>query len=214
MNGDSQVTVYPFGDHHATPRDEVEARLYSVIPEDADVLLMEHKEKADNSNTPSQWAVLKNPSWLLFIFLTVWFQKWSRNKANRITDGSELSVAEEVAGDLDLDIEYTDLSDPQRFNQQPLYLTVVSWSAILLLLFGWIVHPLLIPFAVVLTAVCVRFSQIVFMKLRNKKMASDIRELGNHYSDIVFFTGESHVEPIKERLKSDVRFVEVSESRL
>lgn len=142
MNGSKQPSIYVFGDDHTDPRSEVKQRLHSVIPESAEALVMEHAKKTGGEE-PSQWAVLKNPSMVLIQLLTVWWQKSKRLSSNRVTEGSQTSVAEEVAEEFDLEIEYTDLSWLQRFNRQPLYLTVASWTAVLLLFFGWILHPVL-----------------------------------------------------------------------
>jgi hypothetical protein len=86
---------------------------------------MEHAEKSGGEE-PSQWVVLKSPSLVLIQLLTAWWQKRKRSASERVTDGSQTSVPEEVAKELGIEIEYTDLSWAQRFNQQPLYLTVAS----------------------------------------------------------------------------------------
>jgi hypothetical protein len=143
-----------------------------VIPESTEALVMEHAEKTGGAE-PSRWTVLKNPSMILIQILTAWWQKRRRAASGRVTDGSQTSVAEEVAKELDVDIEYTDLSWFQRFDQQPLYLMTVSWAAVLLLSSGWILHPSLSVLAVAFVPAAALWTHRVHIAMRDEKMAED-----------------------------------------
>lgn len=187
-------------------------RLYSVIPESAEALVMEHAEKTGGEE-PSQWTVLKNPSMILIQLLTVWWQKRKRSSSNRVTEGSQTSVAEEVAEELELKVEYTDLSWLQRFNQQPLYLMAASWIAVLLLFFGWILHPSLSFLSILFVPAAALWTHRVHMGMRDKKMAEDLRKYRSQYSGMVFFAGDDHIDSVRSLLDGEFEIVEEEESR-
>jgi len=186
--------------------------LHSVIPESAEVLVMEHAEKTGGEE-PSQWAVLKNPSLVLIQLLTVWWQKRKRSASDRVTKGSQTSVAEEVAEKLDLEVEYTDLSWLQRFDQQPLYLTVASWTAVLLVFLGWILHPGLSFLSIPLVPSVALWTHMVHVRMRDEEMAEDLKEYGTQYSKIVFFAGDDHVNTVRSLLNGEFEVVEKPKSR-
>ena len=212
MSASQKPSIYLFGDNHGDPRDEVKQRLYSVIPESAEALVMEHAEKTGGEE-PSQWAVLKNPSMVLIQLLIVWWQKRKRSASDRVTDGSQTSVAEEVAEELELEVEYTDLSWLQRFNQQPLYLTAASWAAVLLLFFGWILHPSLSFLSIVFVPAAALWTHRVHMGMRDEKMAEELRKYGNQYSEMVLFAGDDHIDSVGSFLDGEFEMVEEEESR-
>jgi hypothetical protein len=212
VSGSKQASIYVFGNNHRDEREEVEQRLYSVISEDCEALVMEHAEKTGGEE-PSQWALLKNPSLLLMKLLLGWWQKRQRSASDRVTDGSQTSVAEEVAEKLDLEVEYTDLSWLQRFDQQPVYLTAASWAAVLLLFFGWILHPFLSFLSILFIPSVVLWTHRVYMRMRDEKMAKDLREYGGRYSEIVFFAGDDHIDSVGALLDGKFEMMEEEESR-
>lgn len=173
---------------------------------------MEHAEKTGGEE-PSQWVVLKNPSMILIQLLVGWWQKRQRSASDRVTKGSQTSVAEEVAEELELEVEYTDLSWLQRFNQQPLYLTAASWAAVLLLFFGWIIHPFLSLLSFLLVPSVALWTHKVYMGMRDEKMAEDLRRYGGQYSEIVFFAGDDHIDSVPALLDGKLETVEKPESR-
>ena len=123
------------------------------------------------------------------------------------------TVAEEVAEELGLVIEYTDISFRQRFEEQPFWLTSVSWSAVLLLFLGWRVAPwvpLLGLFFVVLVAFV---SQRVFHRMREAIMAEDCMDAASRHGVGVVFVGDSHVEPLVDRLQGHIDVVLAEQSR-
>jgi hypothetical protein len=173
---------------------------------------MEHAEKTGGEEA-SQWAVLKNPSLLLTKLLLGWWQKRQRSASDRVTEGSQTSVAEEVAEELELEVEYTDLSWIQRFDQQPLYLTAVSWAAVLLLFLGWIIHPVLSLLSIPLVPSVVVLTHKVYMGMRDEKMAEDLRQYGDQYSEIVFFAGDDHIDSVPALLDGEFEIMEEEKSR-
>lgn len=104
VSASQKPVIYLFGDNHRDPHDEVKQRLHSVIPESARALVMEHAEKTGGEE-PSQWAVLKNPSMVLIQLLTLRWQKRKRSASDRVTNGTQTSVAEEVAPFLRVETE-------------------------------------------------------------------------------------------------------------
>jgi len=212
VSASQKPSVYLFGDNHRDPHDEVKQRLYSVIPESAEVLVMEHAEKTGREEL-SQWTVLSNPSMVLIQLFMMWKKKRKRSASDRITNGSQTSVAEEVAEELDIGVEYTDLSWRQRFDQQPLYLTATSWVAVLLLLFGWILHPGLSFLSVLLVPSVALWTHRVYMRMRDEKMAEDLKEYGTQYSEIVFFAGDDHIKSARTLLDGEFEMVEKPKSR-
>lgn len=212
MSASQKPSIYLFGDNHRHPREDVKQRLYSVTPESAEALVMEHAEKTGGEE-PSQWALLKNPSLLLTKLLLGWWQKRQRSASNRVTEGSQTSVAEEVAEELELEVEYTDLSWLQRFDQQPLYLTTASWAAVLLLLFGWILNPGLSFLSILFVPTMALWTHKVYMGMRDKKMADDLREYGSQHSEIVFFAGDDHIDSVGSLLDGDFEIIEKKKSR-
>lgn len=212
MSGSEQPSIHLFGDNHRNPHDEVKERLHTVIPESAEALVMEHAEEA-GGEVPSQWVLLKNPSLLLIKLLLGWWQKRQRSASDRVTDGSQTSVAEEVAEEHDLEVEYTDLSWLQRFNQQPLYLTVASWIAALLLLLGWIFSPGLSFLSFLFVPSVALWTHKVYMRMRDDKMAEDLSRYGSQHSEMVFFAGDDHIDPVRALLDSEFDVVESKQSR-
>jgi hypothetical protein len=212
VSASQKPSIYLFGDNHNDPHDEVKQRLHSVIPDSAEALVMEHAEKTGGEE-PSQWVVLKNPSMVLIQLLTAWWQKRKRSASGRVTDGSQTSVAEEVAEELDLEVEYTDLSWLQRFDQQPLYLTAASWIAVLLLFFGWILHPFLSLLSFLFIPSVALWTHKVYMGMRDEKMAEDLREYGSQYSEIVFFAGDDHIDSVPALLDGEFDTVKEPKSR-
>jgi hypothetical protein len=212
VNASQKPSIYLFGDNHRDPHDEVKERLHSVTPESAEALVMEHAEKTGGEE-PSQWALLKNPSLLLMKLLLGWWQKRQRSASDRVTDGSQTSVAEEVAEKLDLEVEYTDLSCFQRFDQQPVYLTAASWAAVLLLFFGWVLHPFLSFLSILFIPSVALWTHRVYMRMRDEKMAEDLRRYGSRYSEIVFFAGDDHIDSVSALLDGELETVEKEESR-
>lgn len=212
MSVSQKSSIWLFGDNHRDSRGEVKQRLHSVIPESAEVLVMEHAEKTGGEE-PSQWVVLKNPSMILIQLLTVWWQKRKRSASDRVTEGSQTSVAEEVAEELELEVEYTDLSWFQRFDQQPLYLTAASCTAVLLLFFGWILHPSLSFLSILFVPTMALWTHRVHMGMRDQKMAEDLRKYGDQYSEIVFFAGDDHIDSVGDLLDGEFEIVEDDDSR-
>ncbi len=173
---------------------------------------MEHSKKTGGEE-PSQWALLKNPSMLFLQLLVAGWQKRKRASSNRVTEGSQTSVAEEVAEELELEIKYTDLSWLQRFNRQPLYLTAASWIAFLSLFLGWILLPFLTLLSIALVPAVGLWSHRVHMEMRDEEMAGDLRKYGKQYSGMVFFAGDSHIDSVGELLDCEFKIVEKEESR-
>ncbi|WP_434530211.1 hypothetical protein ACODNH_01620 (plasmid) [Haloarcula sp. NS06] len=204
------TVVYIFGDNHTHPREEVKDRLHSVIPADAEALVMEHCEKAESDKDLSQWVVLKNPSLVLIQLLVLWWQKRKRSKSNRVTGGNQTTVAEEVAEEHDLEMEYTDISWLQRINYQPLYLTLISWFTVLTLFLGWVIHPLLSILSVVLIPGTALLSSKVYKKARDQRMAEDLTRFGEEYAELVFFAGDRHIDSVAELLDGEFEIIEES----
>ncbi len=173
---------------------------------------MEHAEKTGGEE-PSQWTALKNPSLLLMKLLLVRWEKRRRSASDRITGGGQTSVAAEVAEELGLEVKYTDLSWVQRFDQQPVYLTAASWAAVLLLFFGWILHPLLSVLSILLIPAVMFWTRRGYMGMRDERMAEDLRKYGSQYSEIVFFAGDSHIDSVAELLDGEFEMIEEGESR-
>lgn len=213
MSSPERSSIYVFGDNHQNPRSDVKQRLYSVIPENADLLVMEHAGKCGGEE-PSQWIYLKNPSYFLQNLLLAWWQKRKRGASNRLTNGNQTSVAEEVAEEIDLEVEYTDLSYLQRFNQQPTYLTVTSWVAVLLLLLGWVVHPGVSFLSMPLVPAVTLWTHKIHMGMRDEKMAKDLERYATQNSEIIFFAGDDHIGSVGELLEGEVEVVQKRESRL
>lgn len=207
------TAVYVFGDNHTHPREEVKDRLQSVISSDAEALVMEHCEKVESGEDLSQWIVLKNPSLMLTQLLVLWLQKRKRSKSNRLTGGGQTSVAEEVAEEYGLEMEYTDIPWLERINRQPLYLTLLSWFSVLALFLGWMIHPLLSLFSIVLIPGTALLSNREYKKVREQRMAEDLNRFGVEYSELVFFAGDSHIDSVAELLDSEFEIVEEPNSR-
>lgn len=201
MPGDS--TLYVFGDNHRHPPDDVEARLKETIPETAEVLVIEHAKKGDERPDPPDRAALKNPSLLILQLLTFLRTIRARRAADRAATGNDTTVPEEVAAERGLSVAYTDISPKHRVAQQPCYLTLGSWAAFLTLLLGWVLHVYVSLLGALLVFALALVSQRVQYRMREQKMARDLRQLANDYSEIVFFTGDSHVDPIQDRFDGD-----------
>lgn len=78
-----------------------------------------------------------------------------------------------------------------------------SWAAFLTLLLGWALNFYVSLLGVLLIPAMALVSQRVHYRRREQKMARDLRQLADDYSEIVFFTGDSHVAPIRNRFDGD-----------
>lgn len=223
-------TIYLFGDDHTDPREKVKDRLHSVIPATADVVVIEHAEKGDNQPKPSQWTAFKNPALLIAQLVFSPFRRRKRRAADRVTGPGQTTVVEDVADDFGLPTEYTDISSLRRVHAQPWYLTLVSWGVTLV--FMWaiflllsaplLISPSLATMVVLLflvgglfvcTAAVALASNKIHNRMREAKMAQDLRNLAADYSEIVFFTGDSHFDPIRERLNEEFEVIEAPDAR-
>lgn len=210
---ESDATVYIFGDNHTHDRSHVNDRLKSVAPVDAEAIVMEHAHKGDNRPSPSQWVYLKNPIVFIVQHLVGLYQVWRRSGTGRVTKASEESVAEEVAVELGLEIEYTDMSWLHRFREQPWYLSVVSVATFLSLILGWVVSPTISIIAILFAGFVIVRSKIIFRRMREEKMAKDLRDLGENHSVMVYFAGDSHIDPVRKRIEDEFVVISTPESR-
>jgi|GEM_PF-4956528 len=201
MTGDT--TLYVFGDNHRHPRNDVKERLNETIPETAQALVIEHAEKGDDRPAPPDRAALKNPCFLILQLLTYSRRTRARRAADRVASAEETTVPEEVAAEHGLSVAYTDISHQHRVAQQPWYLTLGSWAAFLALLLGWTLNFYVSLFAALLIPLMALVSQRIHHRMREQKMARDLRRLADDYSEIVFFTGDSHVDSIRGRFDGD-----------
>ncbi len=202
-----------FGDDHTDPRQDVIDRLHSVIPKTADVVVIEHAEKGDGEPKPSPWAWLLNPSLLVMQLLTTVIQLYTRSKADRVVSPEQTTVPEEVATDLEIPTKYTDIAHTRRVLEQPWYLTGLSWAAVFACALGLLVHPGFILLSMIAIPGVGVLTQRIHNRMREAKMAADLREIVNDHSEIVFFAGDSHLKPIQNRLDGDITIVETSDSR-
>lgn len=224
-------TIYVFGDNHTDPREDVKERLHSTIPETADVVVIEHAKKGDENPRPSRWVELKNPSYAIMARIRAISSYRKRTAADRVVTGDQTTIAEEVAEELGLPVAYTDISHRRRVQLQPWYLTLLSWTVtlgsawgILLLISAVLLTSASLFTIAVLSAVIVSvvaicnvavtvFSTRIYHRMREKKMAKDLRGFTSDYSGLVFFTGDSHFDPIRERLRGDATLVEAPDAR-
>jgi hypothetical protein len=51
------------------------------------------------------------------------------------------------------------------------------------------------------------------MRMRDEKMAKDLREYGSRYSEIVFFAGDDHIDSVGTLLEGEFETVEKERSR-
>lgn len=205
--------IFLFGDNHLNPRNEVRDRLRSVIPDGARAMVIEHPVKSPHETEASRWAYLKNPSSYLVQFLSDLLRTPFQWRSKRAVLPHHETVAEEVAEELGLAIEYTDIPFRQRFEEQPFWLTSVSWTAVLLLFLGWRIAPW-VPLLGLFSVVSVAFvTQRVFFRTRERVMAKDCVEAASRYDVIVVFVGDSHVEPLVDRLQGRVGVVLDKKSR-
>lgn len=149
----------------------------------------------------------------MLILVVSWFQKMKRRSSNRVIKGTEETVGEEVAAELGMEVEYSDMTWNQRFKHQPTYLTAISWISVLLIPLGLVSTILVSLFGIFFAAATGLISQRIYNTMREEKMADELREYATAYSEIVFFAGDSHIDPIKERLDSEFVFVESPRSR-
>lgn len=206
------TTIYVFGDNHTHPRDDVKERLNATIPEAAQAVVIEHAEKGDDRPDPS-WVALKNPSLAVLQLCMLPLQNRRRGSSNRVTGAGQTTVAEEVAGERALSMEYTDISHRQRVNHQPWYLTVAAWVPILSGVLGLLVHLGFLVLSLILLFVVGSLSQDVYSRMREAKMADDIRSFASEYSTFVYFAGDSHIDPIRERLDGEFKIIEAPLAR-
>lgn len=199
----TDTTLYVFGDNHRHPREDVEERLKETIPETAEVLVIEHAEKGDERPDPPDRAALKNPCFLILALVRYRRKTRARRAADRAATGDDTTVPEEVAAERGLSVAYTDISHQHRVAQQPWYLTMGSWAAFLTLLLGWTLNFFISLLGPLLIFAMALVSQRVQYRMREKKMARDLRQLADDYSEIVFFTGDSHVDPIRDDFDGD-----------
>lgn len=213
MSCDNNPTLYLFGDRHTDDRDIVLKRMRSVVPENAEVIVMEHAGKGENELQPSKWVWLKNPSLLLIQLLILPIQYVLRKRSNRIFHKSQTSAPEEVANELSVPIEFSDISWEHRLARQPHYLTVFSTFSILFLIYIPItnVGPLLLPIIFVFATGF--WTHREFSQMRERIMAEDIRELAEDNSVIVYISGDSHLDPVRKLLEQDLKIISCPDSR-
>lgn len=197
------TTLYVFGDNHRHPREDVVERLNETIPETAEVLVIEHAEKGDERPDPPGRAAFKNPCFLILKLLTYLRTTRARRAADRAATGNDTTVPEDVAAERGLSVAYTDISQKHRVAQQPWYLTMGSWAAFLTLLLGWALNFYVSLLGVLLIPAMALVSQRIHHRMREQKMARDLRRLADDYSEIVFFTGDNHVDPIRDHFDGD-----------
>jgi len=223
MPGDT--TIYVFGDNHTDRREGVEERLHSTIPAAADVVVIEHAEKGDENPDPSGWVELKNPVYAIMGRLRAISNYRKRTAADRVVTSDQTTVVEEVAEDFGLPVEFTDISHRRRVQLQPWYLTLISWVATLgsawgtLLLLSAVLltsvslytiavlSAIIIPVVLVCNVAVAHFSTRIYYRMREQKMTSDLRDVADDHSGVVFFTGDSHVDPIRDRFDGDVDII-------
>lgn len=93
------------------------------------------------------------------------------------------------------------------------YLTAAPWAAVLLLFFGWILHPSVSFLPILFVPAAALWTHRVHMGMRDEKMAEDLRQYGSQYSEIVFFAGDDHIDSVGALLDDEFEIVEEEESR-
>lgn len=215
MSGRSSPVLYPIGDNHIHEREDVAKRARSLLPDSADVMVMEHPVKGDDRAEPSNWAALKNPCLLLFQLLVIRFQQRRRKGSGRAAKAGDSFVYEEVAEEAGLELEYTDISHRNRVALQPLYLTLISNAVFFGGLLGLIVS-LWISFILLVLGVpaVALLSQNVYNRMREGKMAEDLKEYGERFDEVVFVAGDSHIDPVCDAVGGRFGIVRLSGSRI
>jgi hypothetical protein len=51
------------------------------------------------------------------------------------------------------------------------------------------------------------------MEMRNEKMAEDLRECISRHSEVVFFAGDDHIDPVRNILDGEAEIIEDEQSR-
>jgi hypothetical protein len=220
--GDPPVAV-PFGDKHTTDREPTEARFRRVLswarqqaapagdtegrdavgagapPEDGAVVQVAI-EKAEIA-PPGRW-MLWNPSLTLLMLLTLPVKLYKRRQADRFDNSRRSKILPEaVADELDLPVAGVDLSYPERYRRQGWVVTLWAWVPVAVAVaagasLGWGWAALLGACAAVFAGV---WSHRRHSRLRERHMAEEIAALTADGS-VVFFVGDSHVNPICKRL--------------
>lgn len=138
---------------------------------------------------------------------------YKRSTSDRVVTPDQTTVAEEVATEINIPTEHTDIAHLRRVHDQPQYLTLISWGAILIGVLGLLLHTVIIMLSLVAVPAVALLTLKVHNRMREKKMANDLRELTSDYAEIVYFAGDSHIDPIRDRLSGDIKIVEGSDAR-
>ena len=93
------------------------------------------------------------------------------------------------------------------------YPTAAPWAAVLLLFFGWILHPSVSFLPILFVPAAALQTHRVHMGMRDEKMAEDLRQYGSQYSEIVFFAGDDHIDSVRALLDDEFEIVKKEESR-
>jgi hypothetical protein len=211
---DVPPVAVPFGDKHTTDREPTVDRCRRVLswarqrafpaaqPKGAegDPSPQVAIEKAE-AGSPGRW-MLWNPSLTLLMLLTLPVKLYKRRQADRFDNSRRTEmVPETVATDLDLPVTPVDLSYPERYRRQGWVVTLWAWVPVAVAWAvaasaGWVAGAL---YGGVAALVAGFWSHRRHSRLRERHMAEEIAAL-TAAGPVVFFVGDSHVNPICKRL--------------
>jgi hypothetical protein len=206
--------VVPFGDKHTTDREPTVARCRRVLSWARQRAFPAAQPEGVGGESSTQVAIEKaeagsagrwmlwNPSLTLLVLLTLPVKLYKRRQAGRFDNSRRTEmVPETVAADLDLPVTPVDLSGPERYRRQGRVVTLWAWVPVAVAVaagasLGWGWAALLGACAAVFAGF---WSHRRHNRLRERHMAEEIATLTAE-GPVVFFVGDSHVNPICEAL--------------